>query len=137
MRALVPLPLYVAAVIMDNRTMCHLRLKRLQGLAPIIRRLARIAMIALVIAGATLQSSALSGAAEFRTAVTVGENVQPCGGASDCNAGACSAISCFSYIAIESRPLDLGSHGQGSFRLPMSRKAPSLSTAPQPHPPRI
>jgi len=136
-QALTGLALYAAATVMDNRTMCHLWPKHLQRLARISLCLAWIAIAALTIATATVHSSAASRSAKFWTALSVSEDVTPCSGASDCDAGACSAVGCFSYVAIESRALDLGSNRLGSIRLPLSREAPSFSTAPQPHPPRI
>lgn len=136
-QALVGRGLYATATIMDNTTMCHLWPNLLKRLLRISLCLAWIALAALTVASATAQSSAASSSAEFRTAIASGGGMQPCGGASNCNAGPCSVFSCFSHIAIESRALDLGSYGQGTVRLPLSREAPSLSSAPQPHPPRI
>ena len=113
------------------------RLKRLQHLVSIVLRLARIAMAAVVIVAATAESSATFGVTATQTTITASDEMQLCGGALDCKALACSAVSCLSFIAIESRGFVFTAHRQGSFQLPLSGQVPSLPTSPQPHPPRI
>jgi hypothetical protein len=116
--------------------MCGFRLKRLPRVSTAILRLTRIAIAALMIVGAVTGSSATSARAELPSSIASAETAQAASGVNDSHAGPCSAVSCVTLLAIESRALLLSHDGRDRFPLPRMHGVPTLRMVPQPHPPK-